>query len=150
MCVLKSKTAYEMRINGWSSYLCSSDLAGYCVEDVLRHVALDHLRHRHGIGQGIAEHAAEQTARFEDVGLRDRRVGLGQGVVVRRPQERQGSDQGSRADPGDALELRPVPMLRPALHEASAERPVVAAAGHGKETDRRQRTEEHTAGPQAL
>src|SRR3546814_19883377 len=30
-------------------------------------------------------------------------------------------------------------MLRPALHEASAERPVVAAAGHGKETDRRQR-----------
>src|SRR3546814_8742074 len=26
-------------------------------------------------------------------------------------------------------------MLRPALHEASAERPVVAAAGHGKETD---------------
>src|SRR3546814_3100156 len=102
MCVLKSKTAYEMRINGWSSYLCSSDLAGYCVEDVLLHVALDHLRHRHGIGQGIAEHAAEQTARFEDVGLRDRRVGLGQGVVVRRPQERQGSDQGSRADPRDA------------------------------------------------
>src|SRR3546814_472862 len=159
----KQKTAYEMRISDWSSDVCSSDLPddrpagievgrsdkeqpplcvldGNGVEEILRHVPLDHPRHRQGIGQGITEHAAKPTARLEYVGLGDRGVGVGQRVVVLRSQEHQGGYQRTRAHPGDGLEVRPVAMFRPALQDPGAEGLVVATARDGKETDRGQGT----------
>src|SRR3546814_7579380 len=35
MCFFKQKTAYEMRISDWSSDVCSSDLPGQTVDDII-------------------------------------------------------------------------------------------------------------------
>ena len=65
---------------------------------------------------------------LEDVLVADRREGLGELLVVGRPEESEGRDQRARADAGDDVELRPRAGLCPAGKDAGTERAAAAAA----------------------
>ena len=108
------------------------------VEHLLVGVALDHLRERRGVGHGIVEHGGEQATGTKDLVRGHGRVDLAQGGVVVGPEEGEGRNQGAGADAGHYLEFGPRPGFGPAVHQAGAERAVVAATGHGEVAHRRQ------------
>src|SRR3546814_10780660 len=68
-CLFKQKTAYEMRISDWSSYVCSSDLR-------LAQLLNGFIDTVGALGQRFQahDHAAAVGARYAALGLTDRRL----------------------------------------------------------------------------
>ena len=95
--------------------------------------ARDRVRQRRGVGERVAEDAAEEAAVDIDILARDGRVDLAKLRIVSGSKERERRDQGARADTGDDIELRPTAGFGPSDEKARAKRAVIAAAGNGEE-----------------
>src|SRR3546814_5941013 len=54
LCVLKQKTAYELRISDWSSDVCSSDLGAFLRRDRTARVEMDPLRGHGTVDEDVA------------------------------------------------------------------------------------------------
>ena len=100
--------------------------------DLLEHFLVgvlgDHLGERRGVGHGVVEQGGGEAAPAKDPVGGQGRVDLAQFGVVVGAKEGKGRDQGAGADAGHHLEAGPSPGRRPAVHQAGAERAVVAAA----------------------